>query len=49
MTGHQIKTIKSKVALGLPLKRKEKATYLLFIATSEEAKEFIRKEKEAKK
>ena len=37
--------IKAKVVLGLPLTRYERGMYLLFIATSEETKEFLRKEK----
>lgn len=41
--------IKTKVKLNLPLTDKERAIYLLFIATEQEAKEFLIKEKELKK
>lgn len=34
------KIIKTKVALNLPLDKKEKAFYLLFIATTEELKNY---------
>lgn len=36
--------IKSKVALGLPLTARERATYLLYIATEEEARTFLEAE-----
>lgn len=36
--------IKAKIALGQPLNPKERAYYLLYIATLEEAKEYIKKE-----
>lgn len=38
-------TIKSKVELNLPLNEKERATYLLFIATDKEVAKFLAKEK----
>lgn len=41
--------IKCKVILGLPLTERERAIYLLLIASLDEAKEFLRKEKELKK
>lgn len=41
--------IKTKVKLNLPLTDKERAIYLLYIATDQEAKEFVMKEKELKK
>ena len=41
--------IKTKVKLNLPLTDKERALYLLFIASDKEAKEFLRKEKELRK
>lgn len=34
--------IKAKIALSLPLTAKERSYYLLFIATLEEAKEYIK-------
>lgn len=37
--------IKSKVELNLPLTAKERATYLLFIATDKEVAEFLAREK----
>ena len=36
--------IKNKVKLGLPLNKRERAYYLLFIATLEEAKELLKAE-----
>lgn len=39
--------IKAKAILGLPLTDRERATYLLFIATKEEVKAFLRREKGA--
>lgn len=39
--------IRAKAILGLPLTAKERATYLLFIATNEEMKAFLRREKGA--
>lgn len=44
-----IEKIKNKVKLNFPLTDKERAIYLLYIATDQEAKEFLRKEKELKK
>ena len=38
--------IKCKVILGLPLTARERAIYLLLIATEQEIKEFLNKEKE---
>lgn len=38
--------IKAKVILGLPLTARERAIYLLLIATEQEMKEFLDKEKE---
>ena len=40
------KRIKSKVILGLPLTARERAYYLLFLATSEEVKLFLAKERQ---
>ncbi len=37
--------IRCKVILGLPLTQRERATFLLFVATLEEAKEFLKNEK----
>lgn len=39
--------IKSKAILGLPLTARERAIYLLLIATEQEMKEFLAKEKVA--
>lgn len=36
--------IKAKIALKIPLTAKERAYYLLYIATLEEAKEYIKNE-----
>lgn len=36
--------IKAKVLLNIPLTQKEKAIYLLFIATIEQAKEYLKRE-----
>ena len=36
--------IKAKVLLNIPLTQKEKAIYLLFIATIEQAKEYLQKD-----
>lgn len=33
--------IKAKLALGMPLTERERATYLLFIADENEVKEFL--------
>ena len=41
--------ISAKVELGLKLTPRERAFYLLFVASDEEAKQFIEKEKEASK
>ena len=38
--------IKCKAILGLPLTARERAYYLLYIATSEQAKKFIKKEQQ---
>ena len=38
--------IKCKAILGLPLTARERAMFLLFIATNEEMKEFLAREKE---
>jgi hypothetical protein len=46
MNNEQLNKIKCKAILGLPLTAKERATYLLFIANEEQAKEFLRKEQE---
>ena len=37
--------IKCKAKLGLPLTKRERAIYLLFIASDEEAKDYLRREK----
>ena len=37
--------ITAKMKLGLPLTAKERAEYLLFIATNKEAREFLKNEK----
>ena len=37
--------IRAKAILGLPLTEKERALFLLFIATHDEAIEFIKKER----
>lgn len=37
--------IRAKAVLGLPLTAKERATFLLLIATDEEAADFLRREK----
>ena len=39
-------SIRNKVILGLPLTQEERAIYLLFISTEEEAKLFLEKEQE---
>lgn len=39
--------IKAKVVLGLPLTRYERGMYLLYVATLEEAKEFVKKYKKS--
>lgn len=38
--------IRAKAMLGLPLNERERATFLLFVATDEEAKTFLKTEKE---
>lgn len=38
--------IKAKVILGLPLTQRERTIYLLLIATDQEMKKFLDKEKE---
>ena len=38
--------IKCKAILGLPLTARERAVFLLLIATEQEMKEFLKKEKE---
>ena len=40
--------IRARAILGLPLTEKERALFLLFIATDDEAIEFVKKEKEVK-
>ena len=40
--------IRAKIVLGLPLTKRERAYYLLFISTIEEAKEYLEKEEEQK-
>lgn len=37
--------LKTKVTLGLPLSERERAKYLLFIASIDEMKEYLNKEK----
>ena len=37
--------IYAKLNLGAPLNKKERSYYLLFMATPEQAKEYLRKEK----
>lgn len=37
--------IRAKAFLGLPLNARERATFLLFLATIEEAKEYLKNEK----
>ena len=44
----QKQRIKAKAILGLPLTEKERAIYLLFIATVEEMREFLKQEEAAK-
>lgn len=39
--------IKNKLLLGLKLNERERAYYLLFVATEQEMKEFLAKEKVA--
>ena len=39
------KEIRAKAVIGLPLTAKERATFLLLIATDEEAVDFLRREK----
>ena len=41
----EYKKIRAKAILELPLTKKERAIYLLFIATTEEMHEFLDKEK----
>jgi hypothetical protein len=36
--------IRAKALLGLPLTAKERSQFLLFIATDEEAKDFLKRE-----
>ena len=38
--------IRAKVTLGLPLTKKERVYYLLFIATFDEMEAFLKREKE---
>ena len=40
--------IRAKAILGLPLSARERACYLLFLATSEEVKVFLDKERGVK-
>ena len=37
--------IKSKAVLGLPLTKRERSMYLLYIASDEEAKAYLEREK----
>lgn len=37
--------IKSKAILGLPLTKRERSMYLLFIASDEEVKDYLKREK----
>lgn len=37
--------IRAKAILGLPLTQRERAMFLCFIATDEEARDFIKREK----
>ena len=37
--------IRAKATLGLPLTERERALYLLFIASDKELKEFLKREK----
>lgn len=46
MTVDEIHTIKSKLILGLKLTPRQRAGYLLFIATPDEVAEFLKKEGE---
>lgn len=39
------KKIIAKIKLNLPLTKQERATYLLFIATTEQATEFLKNER----
>lgn len=39
--------IRAKAVLGLPLTERERAAYLLLIATTEEMNDFLAKEREA--
>ncbi len=39
--------IKSRAVLGLPLTERERARYLLFIATDEEARAYLERERTA--
>ena len=41
----EILKIKSKAVLGLPLTERERSMYLLYIATDEEAKAYLEREK----
>ena len=43
-----IHDIKSKLKIGLPLTRLERNYYLMFMATPEEIKDYIKKEREQK-
>ena len=38
--------IHAKIKLGVEIKKKERAFYLLFMASDKDAKEFLRKEKQ---
>lgn len=46
MTREQNK-IKCKAILGLPLTQRERALYLLYLSTLEQAKDFLKREKGA--
>lgn len=41
----EYKKIRAKAILGLPMTQKERAIFLLFIASKEEMHEFLNKEK----
>ena len=45
ITKQQNENIKARAGLGLPLTAHERAKYLLFLATVEQAKQFLQMEK----
>ena len=47
-TAEQRHRIRSKVFCGLPLTARERSIYLLYIATTQEANEFLKMEKGGK-